>query len=482
MGKRLFKQKDMKRLILLMLLFTIAISACHKDLGHYDIDMPEVPVVSNLDSVYTAKVGDSLVIKPAVTLKSQADIELQWRISVIEGTDVLYTGASLRIIFGLQAKRYPAQLTVYNKTNGMKYFHKFFIDGGTEFSKGTAVLSEENGISQFSFIKPDGTVQARLYKAIHRKDLPPHPMNLMLLRNRNTGGTLLGYWIITKNGGVRLNANTMTEDPKYPNQLADNFFVAPDQLEVGALKPHFQGVLMGVINGTLYGGTTNTWDQAPTYGMFAPAEGNYVLDPSFVMTMADAGTSFIGFERNRKQFLRFNVYSGPTYFDTQYGVAPSPAFDPTNVGMELLHIEQLNNTDCYAYCKASDGKIYELHFTVKFTGPFEFNALGKRIFSRPDLITPATKWQGAKNGLIYMAAGSKVYRYNPINEDMKELLTDFGGKTISMIKLSESEESLMVGTEGTIYYLDITTGKNGSLLKKQEGIPGTPIDITNRTN
>lgn len=465
-----------------MAVFMVVFSACHKDLGHYDIDMPVEPVVSELDSVYPANVGDSLIITPKIKSDARADIELQWRISVMEGDDVLDTGSSLNIIFGLQAKRYAARLTVFNKTNGMKYFHNFFINGGTEFSTGTTVLSVENGITQFSFIKPDGTVQARLYKAIHGKDLPANPLSLFLLRNQMTGGTLLGYWIITKNGGIRLDANTMIEDPKYPNTLSDNFFVAPDNLEVGSLKSHQQGVLMGVMNGVLYGGTTNTWDQAPTYGMFGPAEGDYELSPSFTMAQTVAGTYFIGFDRNRKQFLRFNVYSGPTYFGTQYGVPSSPAFDPMNVGMDLIHLEQLNNNDCYAFCKAPDGKIYELYFTVKFTGPFEFNPLGKRLFSRPDLIKEDTKWQGAKNGIIYLSTGSKVYSYNPLNEEVRELATDFGGKPVSMIKLSDNEESIMVGTEGTIYYLNITTGKNGTLIKKTEGIPGSPVDMANRTN
>ncbi|WP_285008984.1 PKD-like family lipoprotein [Pedobacter faecalis] len=470
----------MRKLLFFLSVISVIFTACHKDLGHYEIDMPETPEVV-MDSVFTANVGDSLIITPTIKSKDLANIELHWRISVMEGTDVLDTGASLRIIYGLQAKRYPGRLTVYNKANGMKYFHKFFIDGATEFARGTSVLSVENGITQFSFIKPDGTVQARLYRAIHGKDLPANPMNLFLLRNRFTGGTMLGYWIITKNGGVRLEPNTMVEDPKYPNTLSDNFFVAPDNIEVGSLKPHQQGIMAGVINGTLYGGTTNTWDQAPTYGMFGPAEGDYELAPSFIMTQANAGTSFVGFDKNRKQFLRFNVYSGPTYFGTQYGVPSPAAFNPMAVDMDLIHMEQLNNTDCYAYCKSADGKIHELHFTVNFTGPFEFKPLGKREFVRQDLITADTKWQGASNGVIFMTKGEKIYRYNPLNQEVRELVTTFE-KPVSMIKLSEDEQILRVGIQGGIYNLDISTGKYGTLIDKVEGIPGSPVDIVVRTN
>ncbi len=470
-----------KKIIVLMAVLVTLFSACHKDLGDYEIHMPDTPVVTNLDSVYTVNVGDSLIITPKITSAADADIELQWRISVMEGTDKNFIGPSLKMIFGLQAKRYAARLTVYNKTNGMKYFHSFLIDGATQFATGTTVLSVESGVTQFSFIKPDGTVQARLYRAMQGKDLPTDPMNLFLLRNKNTGNTLLGYWIITKTGGVRLDANTMQEEEKYPSTLKDNFFSAPDSLRVDELKQQPQGVMMGIMNGQLYGGTTNTWDQAATYGMFGlPTEGDYELSPSFVLNYTNNASYFICFDINRQQFLRFNLYGAPMYFGTQYAVSSTSVFDPMNVGMELIHLEQLNGQDTFAYCKGSDGKVYELKFNVEFNGPFTFTPRHKRLFIRQDLITAGTKWQGANNGVIYMSAGSKVFRYNPLNEEVRELATDFGGKTVTMVKISDDQETLMVGTEGTIYYLDITTGKYGALIKKISGIPGSPVDMASR--
>lgn len=472
---------SIRKLIGLVALSVITLTACHKDLGDYEINMPATPEVVNLDSVYTAVVGDSLIIKPTINNTNGNDIELQWRISVMTGNDVRFTGPALKIIFGLEAQRYSARLTVFNKTNGMKYFRDFFVDGGTEFGTGSAVLSLENGKTQFSFVKPDGEVQARLYQAMQGKDLPKDPLSLFLMKNTTAGNSILGYWIITKGGGIRLNANTMQEDPKYPNTIATNFFAAPDDLVVGGLKQHPQGILAGVISHALTYGTTNTWDQSPTYGMFSAADGEYQLAPSFIMNFnQNAGTYFIGFERNLKQFVRINVYNGPTYFGTQYDPKATDIFDPKNVGMDLIHMEQLNGSDCFAYCKGTDGKVYELAFNVEFRGPFTFTPLHKRLFIRQELISENTRWQGAKNGIIYIASGSKVYRYNPINEDVRELSTDLGGTTVTMIKLSDNEETLMVGVEGSIYYLDISTGKLGSFIKKVDGIPGTPIDIAIR--
>ena len=471
---------DIKKLLALAVL-VLSMAACHKDLGNYDINMPLEPEVTSLDTLYTAVVGDSLKINPGVKAPAGVQLELSWKISVMEGNDLTFVGPVMKVIFGLQAQKYSGLLTIHNKTNGMKYFHKFMVQGATEFNAGTSILSVENGVTQFSFLKTDGTLQARLYRAMQGKDLPPNPTNLFLLRNRATGGTLLGYWIITKSAGIRLQSNTMMEEEKYPQTLKDNFFTQPDDLEVGSVLAHSQGVMMGVMNGKFYGGTTSTWDQAATYGMFGlPAEGEYELAPSFVMAETGPGTYFIVFDKNKKQFQRINLYGAPAYFGTQYSVSSTTAFDPINVGLDLIKMLQLNNADCFAYMKNPEGKVYELKFNVQFTGPFTFTPQHKREFIRQDLITADTKWQGAKNGVIYIASGGKVVRYNPINEEIRELATNFGGGPITMLKLSEDESTLMVGTEGTIWFTNINTGQNGSLIKKIEGIPGSPMDMAIR--
>jgi hypothetical protein len=96
------------------------------------------------------------------------------------------------------------------------------------------------------------------------------------------------------------------------------------------------------------------------------------------------------------------------------------------------------------------------------------------------LITADTKWQGAKNGVIYIASGNKVVIYNPINQEVRNLATDLGGEAITMLKLSEDEKTLMVGTKETVWFTNINTGEYGSFIKKIEGIPGSPMDIAIR--
>lgn len=457
------------------------VTACYKDKGNYEYNMPVEPKVVGLDTLYNAMVGDSLIINPTFENIAKENIECTWEIAVPEAVDPKqyhYSGNAIRTIFGLQAKLYNARLTLLNKSNGIKYFYDFKIQGSTEFSKGTLVLSEENGVTRLSFVKPNGEVQARIFEAINLKKLPDNPLSVHFLANKYTGNTPLGYWIVCKTDGVRLNVNNLVQEELKPGTIKDNFFLAPANIEIGNLQKHFQGVLMGVINGKFYGGITTTWDQANTYGMFgAYADGDYQLYDKYIMTNINDNVSMIAFDKVHKQFLRFNLYGSPMFFGTQYAVTNSSIFDSTNVGLDLIDIVQINNTDTYAYCKDQNGTVFELKFNVNFNGPFTFSPLHKKAFVNQQLITNKTKMLATKTGFIYIANGNKVYSYTPINENLVEIETKFTNE-VTMLKLSDDEQTLIVGSGNSLYYTKISTGSNGTLQNTIQGIPGQSVDIT----
>src|SRR3569833_1898403 len=140
--------------IYMLTAWTLFAVSCYKDKGNYSYNVPPVPVIKGLDTVYSAIVGDSLVINPTVTIAGpNPKLGFVWKITVPEQLKPLdFEGPALRTIFGLNPSRYYARLTVIDSTNGMKYFYDFAIDGKTVFATGTTVLSNEAGKSQISFI------------------------------------------------------------------------------------------------------------------------------------------------------------------------------------------------------------------------------------------------------------------------------------------------------------------------------------------
>ncbi|HEX6428635.1 MAG TPA: hypothetical protein VF008_13160, partial [Niastella sp.] len=167
----------------------------------------------------------------------------------------------------------------------------------------------------------------------------------------------------------------------------------------------------------------------------------------------------------------------PAYIGTGYQVTNTTAFDPKSAGLNLLHFQQISDNNCFAFGKAADGTIYELKFGAAYMGFIQLSPLHKRAFIQPSLITPLTKWAGAPGEIFYFNSGDKVYRYNPLNQEILPLVTDFGGKTVSMVKMIDNGNTLAAGVEGSLYFLDVSTGKFGDILKKYDGIPGSPVDV-----
>jgi hypothetical protein len=465
--------------MLLAALFVVA--GCYKDKGNYDYLVPEEPVVTQLDTVYAAFVGDSLIIKPVITAKGKMDLSYEWKIAVpIELREIKFTGPELHTVFGLTAERYYAQFTVTDNSNGMKYFHKFIIQGQTAFYKGITVLSKEGDNAELSFIKEDGTVQPRIYEALHDGEkLPAGPRQLIpIVHQYIAPSDVTSYWIFGSQGidpGVQIDANNF----KRIKYIRGNFFDPPASVTAGSFECGANGILQGVANGKLYVGTSQTWNLQPVYGMFGvPATGDYMLYRQAIFN--GIMPYFLGYEANRKQVVAFTNFGAAAYIGTGYQVESTTAFDPVNVGLDMWNFVQVNNNNCFAVGKGPDGGIYELKFGVAFMGFIKISPLYKRPFIKPELISANTKWAVTPAEIFYFNAGSTIYRYNPLNEEVKPLITDFGGKTVTMVKLLPDGNTLVAGVEGSLYYLDISTGKFGDIIKKIDGIPGAPIDVTQR--
>jgi hypothetical protein len=205
-----------------------------------------------------------------------------------------------------------------------------------------------------------------------------------------------------------------------------------------------------------------------------PAEGDYALYSQAVFhpTMP----YFLGYEKNRKQFVAFTNFGSPAYIGTGYQVTNTAAFNPVSVGMDMIYFTQVNGNNCFAFAKGTDGNIYELKFGAAFMGFIQLSPEYKRVFAQQSLINADTKWAASPSEIFYFSSNDKIYRYNPLNQETKPLTVNFGGKKVTMVKLIDGGNTLLAGVEGSFYHLDVSTGKLGDVLKKVDGIPGSPID------
>jgi hypothetical protein len=466
----------MKHYIIAVLL--IVLTACYKDKGNYDYVELKPPVLTNFDSSYIAYVGDSLIISPVITLPGgKTDVSCAWKIELPdEARSADYEGNSLRIVYGFGARNRNATLIITDNSNGMKYFYNFTIVGKTAFTTGTVVLSESAGVGKLSFVKPDGSIQPNIYEGINSEELGTGPLQIVPVQNQFYMNVLTSYWVLCSGGthpAVQIDANDM----KRMKYISENFYEPPAALNPQFLLPVINGTTIAIINQQMYLGTTETAPFGTYYGYYGvPVPGSYKLFPQLLTTYTPNGDYVLGFDSEKKSFVRF--ISG-SYFGTEYDQVDS-VFNPKDLKMDLIRMAKFDDNNVFAFCDSA-GKKIELKFTVDFlNGNTKLKTLYKREFPAANLLTAETRWAASPIGVFYFTSGDKIYRYNPLNEEVKALASDFGGKTVTMIKLIEGGNKLIVGIEGSILTLDVSVGQNGTVLQRTDGIPGKVIDIVIR--
>jgi hypothetical protein len=471
------------KIIGLIVLFAIINNSCKKDLGNYDYSPPSEPVTTGIaNQTFAALIGDTLTIQPKISLADAdplKDLDFEWRITVQEKlTEMVYKGYPLKLVYNLGPGERSCKLTITDKRNGLFYTYPFTITGTTQFSAGDLVLSDDNGVAKLSFVKPDKTVLPDLYHSLNGADLPSKPVQLYYSKPLPyQPNTKEEYWILcndNSNSGVILDASTLLKKSNFSSQ----FFNQPPSISVGYLEPFLGPVQMGtvpagVINNKLHIGVSSTAPFADDYGKFANEQsGNYAMSKYFY----HGSDYFLGYDMDTKGFITFGADG--TYAGKSYEIDPASAgFDPVNVGLDnMIFMNATEGGASYAFFK-TNGNVTELSFSYPVGSDRAFKATRKRVFKGASLIGDDTKWVANSIDVFYFSSKDKIYRYNPINEDLRMLSADFGGKAVTMLKISQDDNTLTVGTSGSVFTLDVSVGKTGNITKTINGIPGAAVDM-----
>lgn len=468
-----------------MALVAIFSSSCKKDLGNYTYSPPSEPVIEGITDVnFPALIGDSLIIRPKVSLAGAdplKDLTFEWKIILLEELrELSYTGYPFKMLFNLGTGERSATLVVTDKRNGLVYKYKFKITGTTQFSNGTIILSNDGGKSKLSFAKPDNSILANIYESLQPgKVLPDNPVQLYY--SKPLPYQLLSkeeYWIMCNdatNGSVIINPSTLLFKDNFKSQ----FFLPPATILPGYLETSMGTISQGVINGKFYIGVATTAPFAPDYGKYAnELRGDYSLSPYFT----NEGAYIFGFDTKTKAFVGFD--GGGTYIGTNY-TAPVLPFNPKEIGISnLVYMKAINGESSYAFFR-NETETWEFKFLVGFNGtPRTIIPQAKRLFAGSALVMADSKWVRNNLNVFYFSSNDKIYRYNPINEEIRALDANFSGKKISMLKISTDDNTLTVGVPGSLYSVDVTVGKNGNIIENKtiNGVPGAPVDVLIRTN
>lgn len=479
--------------ILILFITILFFGACKKDLGNYDYNPPSEPTIFDMkDVTIDAVVGDTLTIAPKVSFPDAdpvKDLAFEWEIEIQEELrSVTLTGYPLKMLYNLGTGERRTKLHVTDKRNGLRYTIPFKIKGTTQFTVGTIVLSVDNGVTKLAFIRPDKSVINNIYEGLNGKVLPLNPVQLYhakpLPYQPNNKEEL---WILSNDPSkesVILDGATLL----YRNPFSTQFFNAPKTIKIGRIEGiEEQGIVAhGTVNDKLYRGTLSTAPFVPDYGKFAnPQDGDYLLAPEYALifgrnSQGQPSSFYFGFNSKDNSFVSFDaggVYRGTDYV-VDNSISQSSSFNPKSVGAgNLIYMKPASGTS-YAFFKDNAGNIQELSFRIAMENysTRTLSPIYKRLFKGNSLVNADTKWQRSAVNVFYFSSNDKIYKYNPVNEDLVLLDGTYNGKKVTMLKLSADGNQLTAGYDGAILTLDVTVGKNGNIVQTQTGIQGNVID------
>lgn len=147
------KIKVMRKILILCLVIAWSFTGCYEDKGDYDYRELAHVTIGNVESQYGASVGDTIIIKPEITLDIEAKVGLKYEWSV-KLDSVFSREKDVEYIVPVDApERMEWVLQVTDTLSGLTVMAQTMVNVRSLYSDGFLILSEKNGVSSLSFLK-----------------------------------------------------------------------------------------------------------------------------------------------------------------------------------------------------------------------------------------------------------------------------------------------------------------------------------------
>lgn len=467
------------------------ISSCVVDHSNYEFREVNDVEISGIELKYNAVMLDSLKIYPIITRTLDAtedNLEYVWTIYNIQTfnfADTLAQTRNLEIIVNTIPGDYQVSYRVKDKQTGVSYRYEFDVSIVSELQRGFLALSELNGKADVTFINIFGTVYESIYNTINEEDLGVNPISI-----RYTSQSPLDYVAILCNdsrGGVYLSSNSFKKLFDYK----DFFYESPSTIMPQAMEVQcdygwqdYQSkgynsfiindnkLYFRVQNSTVKIDGVNTTVESKFYSAYP---GDYELSP--VSFQARGYEAF--YDTKYKRLLYIPNYAQPNLWVT--AAKPAAVFDPANVGMDLIWGKTNKTSNRREYmCNSIFKDDQNNYFYLQFDIGTKSSIVPKKKVAIPSQfkIREAKTFTGnyQDGTFIYFAVNSKVYVYDCIMNQEREVF-DFGpGKNVDNIRWHDE-----VILSRKMHICTTTTsqsGKNGSIYEMNVQLDGT-LSISN---
>ncbi|MFV0506896.1 MAG: PKD-like family lipoprotein [Bacteroidales bacterium] len=174
----------MKNNILVVILVTLLMSSCYKDMGNYDYDETEVISVEGIRQNYKGiTMIDSLIITPKVTSTTpDAEFEYFWLMyqedltGTVAKVDTLSHTKDIRFLIDQNSPNWRLIFSVRNKNTGLSKLISCTLSVETAYTRGWYVLKDDGANSDLDMFRVKDTITPtsmtpNIYSKINGKNL-----------------------------------------------------------------------------------------------------------------------------------------------------------------------------------------------------------------------------------------------------------------------------------------------------------------------
>ena len=474
----------------------MSLSSCASDEGNYSYKELNTLSITGVEQSYEIEQFSTLEINPIISGSLSFESEnydYVWFLHLVNdltnsAPDTLSKMKNLKAEIGNSPSgNYELVFQVKDRSTGLFTQTTSNLTIVNSFSKGLAILSSNDGMSDVTFINSLNKVIDNVYSAVNGRSLGKNPIGIFHAgRNANCHQQLI---ISTEDSCVVVNGT----DFSYEMNLNDMFYFPS---KPGILEAFCHGTYGRyehcIVDGKVFKRNSYIWEGEPTVPMFAtylPCDNAGRVAP---VSFYNDNIAAIFYDKINKRFV----------YDNYYGLSPlakgfeNEYFNPTNLNMDLIWGDNLLSEDGLSYIrmvmKDDGGKVYVL-YGMKQT-KYDYDTSSRWYY-----IVPSGKLQLTSDAMqatcyamssvdvnfLYYATGNTIVGISILTGNIISKMTLEGGN-IDRMEFDPNDPSRMyVGVSdgsckpksGTVYYLNMATNGQLSIEKKFDGICGKVVDF-----
>ena len=433
--------------------FFIILSSCKKDLSNYEYKEINSLEISNIEESYKVTNGSSPEIYPELSFSkdpsyNEEDYEYKW-ISFRDGAlpgdqrkDV-YTGKNFDIPFPLGVGNYTMFYVVKEKSTNVTWQRKFNITVEGTFRGGWAILSEVANNARVDYFEYDHLNETNHYPKEYRNftslfadgvtgkglEISGKPTFIQGWNNRIPAAPVSKYFIY-------VGTSTQTQlinvsDGFLWKENYDFKFSTQGLSNIEKIMPATAGAGFGFADGNVYL-TYNVYQRTFSTPINRLSNGSVFTVSKYTAVNRIAGPNAIilMYDTMNKRFVRSTGGNLTATTPLPYNEG-SAAFDPNNVGMDLVWMAPTDAFGGYAYALLTqNGKYYLARMQ---NGSAFVASYIDEVTQLPE-ISQATHFAvDQQYGAFQYAVGGKLYQYDVDTKESK-LMKDFGARIITLLK------------------------------------------------